>query len=265
MKVIESKTKFNDFYTIPLNDFHIGDKCFNSNSEEKLLGYIDWIKHTRNSNSILLGDLINCATIESPSSPFQQNMNLQDQIETVVNYLKPIKDKIIGAVSGNHEARLEPYCGYNPTISICDRLGIKYLGYDGIMILRLGCHGPRNSPRASFSSYCHHTTGGGSTVGGKINRVEMLRRIVCDADTYIGAHNHMLGCIHTGIFRINPTTSKVEWLRQMIIDSGGYLNYEDSYANQKQMPPTKLGSPRIHFIIKRNGKDEVHKDIHVSI
>lgn len=87
-----------------------------------------------------------------------------------------------------------------------------------------------------------------------------------------GAHNHMLGCVHTGIFRINQTTEKVEWLRQMIIDTGGYLNYEGSYANMKQLPPLKLGSPKIRMLVKRNTlrkdgkkKDIIKKDIHVSL
>jgi hypothetical protein len=268
MKVKAIKSDKNEIFLIPIGDLHIGEKAFDKESEEKLLGYIDWIKKNKNSYVFLMGDLINCATLNSASNPFQQNMNLQEQIENVVNYFKPIKSQIIGAITGNHEERLEKYCGYNPTISICDRLGIYYFGYDGIVIFRLGCHGWRSTPRASFSIYFHHTTGGGTTIGGKMNRVDRLRNIVCDADAYCGAHNHLLGCVHTGVFKINETTEKVEFLRQMIIDTGGYISYENSYANMKQLPPLKLGSPKIRLLIKRNekeGKDVVRKDIHVSL
>ena len=265
MKVKVVKTRKNELLLIPIGDLHIGDKAFNKESEVKLLSYIKWVKNNPNAYVLLLGDLINNATLESPSSPFQQNMNLQEQIDAVVNYFKPIKDRIVGAISGNHEQRLESYCGYNPTISICDRLGCYYFGYDGVVIFRLGCHGKRNSSRASFSFYMHHTTGGGSTIGGKINRADMLRRIICNCDGYLGAHNHMLGVVHTGIFKVNETTEKIEFLRQMVIDCGGYISYEDSYANQKQLPPLKLGSPKIRLLIKRDGKDNVHKDIHVSL
>lgn len=267
MKVRVIKSRFNELFLIPIGDLHVGDKAFNEESENKLLGYIKWVKNQNNAYVVLMGDLINDATLDSPSNPFQQNMNLNEQIETVVNYFKPIKNKIIGSITGNHCERLEKYCGYNPNISICDRLGIFYFGYDGIIIFRMGCHGKNGMkhPRASFTGYIHHSTGGGATVGGKMNRVEMLRRVVCDADFYASGHNHMLGCVHTGIFKINPTTEKVEWLRQMIVDTGGYLNYEDSYANMKQLPPVKLGSPKIRLFIKRDGKDNVHKDIHVSL
>ena len=170
--------------------------------------------------------------------------------------------------AGNHEQRLEKYSGYDPTIGLCERLGIYYFGYDGIVIFRLGCHNGKakdRSPRASFTGYFHHTTGGGGTIGGKMNRVEKLRDVLVDADFYCGAHNHMLGVVHSGVFRINETTEQVEFVRQMIIDCGGYISYEGSYANMKQLPPLKLGSPKIRMLIKRGSKDEVHKDIHVSL
>lgn len=268
MKVKVVKSRFNELFLIPMGDLHVGEKGFNKESEDKVKSYVEWVKKKPNCFIILMGDLINNATLDSPSSPFQQNMTLQEQIDKVVEYFKPIKHKIIGAITGNHENRLEDYAGYNPTISICDKLGIYYFGYDGIIIFRMGCHGKYGlrHPRASFSIYFHHTTGGsGITIGGKLNRDDLLRRIVCNCDAYLGGHNHMLGVVHTGIFKVNETAGKLEFLRQMVVDCGGYLNYEDSYANKKQLTPSKLGSPKIRFFIKRNGKDEVHKDIHVSI
>jgi len=272
MKIQVLKTNRNHIYVVPLGDLHVGSLHFTKKSEEKLRGYVKWIKNTPGAYTVLMGDLINCATLGSPSNPFEQNMDLSEQIETVVELLKPIKHKILGAISGNHESRLEGYAGYNPTISICDRLGVYYLGYDGVIIFRLGCHsskkGKQRNPRATFSGYFHHTTGGGSTIGGKINRVDKLRDIVVDADFYCGAHNHLLGCVHTAVRRINPTKGTVDELRQMIIDTGGYLSYDGSYANKKQLPPLKLGSPRIRLAVKRkksNGKEIVTKDIHVSL
>jgi hypothetical protein len=268
MNVKSIKTRFNEVFLIPMGDLHIGDKSFNSESERKLQGYIDWVKEKPNAFVFLMGDILNDATVDSASSPFQQNMDLKEQIDYATKLFRPIKHKIIGAISGNHEQRLEKYSGYNPTIALCDRLGIFYYGYDGIVIFRLGCHNGKckdKSPRASFVGYFHHTTGGGATVGGKMNRVEKLRDVIVDADFYCGAHNHMLGCVHSGIFRINETTEQVEFIRQMLIDCGGYLNYDGSYANMKMLPPVKLGSPKIRMLIKRSGKDEVKKDIHVSL
>jgi hypothetical protein len=267
MQSREFKFKFNEIFLYPIGDIHIGEKCFDAESRDKLQGYVNFIKRTPNAYAFLMGDLVNCATLDSPGGPFAQDMDLNKQIHEVVRILEPIKGKILGAISGNHEERLEKYNGYNPTISVCDQLGIYYFGYSGVIFLRLGCKG-NHSPRATFVGYLHHTTGGGGTIGGKMNRVDKLRDVMEGCDFLCGAHNHMLGCAHVCIKRANPTLGKIETIRQMLVDTGGYLNYNDSYAEMKQLPPVKIGSPRLHLIIKRNKKDNkdvIHKDIHVSI
>jgi hypothetical protein len=219
-----------------------------------------------------MGDLINCATIDSPSSPFQQNLTLSEQIEEVVKLLSPIKNKILGAIDGNHEQRLIRYSGYSPTISICDRLGISYMGSSGIVICRLGCRkASMKSPRESFVGYFHHTTGGGRTIGGKMNRVAMLRDILPNADFYCGGHNHMLGVTHNVTQMINSTTGQVDIMKQMFIDCGGYLEWKGSYAETMMLQPLKIGSPRVHLIVKRKrdgisrNHQVTYKDVHVSL
>jgi len=46
--------------------------------------------------------------------------------------------------------------------------------------------------------------------------------------------------------------------RQIIVSCGSFLDWDESYAEQKQMPPSKLGSPRIRL-------DGTTNDIHVSL
>jgi DNA polymerase II small subunit/DNA polymerase delta subunit B len=268
MKIKEFKTTYNDIYVIPISDVHLGDKGFTKECEKKLKGYINWVKTTPNAFVILNGDLVNCATRLSKSSPFDQNMDLAEQIEGIVELLKPIKNKILGAINGNHENRLSDYTGYSPTISICERLGIDYLGDSATYILRLGCRKKLNSPRLSFTIYSHHTTGGGNSIGSKINRIASMREIVANADVFVGSHNHMLGAIHGVTQIINETTSKLETVRQMIVDTGGYLDWNNTYAERNMLAPLRIGSPRIHLIVKRNsksGNEIISKDVHISI
>jgi hypothetical protein len=265
MKIKEYKTKFNDIYVIVISDCHIGDKGFNKNSEKKLLGYINWVKKTKNAFVVLNGDILNVATRESKSSPFEQNMDLSEQIDKAVKLFSPIREQIVGAIDGNHENRISDFTGYSPTISICERLGISYLGDSAIYVFRLGCHGKNQAPRSSFTMYAHHTTGGGRSIGTKMNRVAMLRDIVANCDVYCGSHNHMLGVVHGVTQIVNSTTGKVETVRQLLVDSGGYLDWNDSYAERGMLAPLRIGSPRIHFIIKRGAKDEIKKDVHISI
>lgn len=265
---------FRDIYLLPIGDCHIGDKAFNKESEIKLKGYIKWVKETKNARVFLMGDILNCATRVSKTSPFEQNMTLKEQIDYATRLFNPIKDKILGAIDGNHELRLSDYSGYSPTITLCERLNIPYFGDSAVLLFGLGCRKKSvKSPRATFCGYFHHTTGGGSTIGSKINAPDKLRNIVCNGDFYCGSHNHMLGCVHSMVYKINESSGSIEELRQMIVDCGGYLNYSDSYAEAKMLQPLRIGSPRIHLFIKNikkrdKGKmilDCIKKDIHVSV
>ena len=228
------------------------------------MGYIKHIQSNPNAYCFLMGDLINCANIGSKSSVFKQDMDLNDQIKECVKLLNPIKHKILGAITGNHEQRLEHYTGYNTTISICDKLGIHYFGYSGLVIFRLGCHsGKGKNPRGSFTGYFHHTTGGGGTIGGKINRPSKLREVVTNCDFYCGAHNHLLSCAHTIIKKVNETTEVIEDLRQMVVTTGGYLQFDNSYVEEKMLPPLKIGSPRIHIFVKQGTNGQKNTNSHL--
>jgi hypothetical protein len=248
-----------------IGDIHIGDKAFTDESLKKLKGYIDYIKTHSNAYCFLMGDIINCATMDSKSSPFAQNMTVDEQIKMAVKLFEPIKKKCLGGISGNHELRLERYCGYSPMITICDRLGIPYMGNLAIVIFRMCCHGPRDVSRTSFTGCFSHTTGGGNTTGGKINRPEELKKIVGNCDFYAGAHNHSLITSHGIVFKVNETTEKIEQLRQIVVTTGGYLQFDGSYVEEKMLKPLKIGSPKISLITKQHNHNECHKDIHVSL
>jgi len=276
MKTCEFRTKYNDIYIIPFSDIHIGDKGFTKKSENKLKGYIKWVKETPNAFAVLNGDILNVATQSSKSSVFDQDMTLQEQIDKAGRLFSPIRDKILGAIDGNHEQRLSVFSGYSPTISICEKLKIPYFNYSVVYFLRLGLRTINkakntHSTRATFTMYAHHTTGGGGSTGSKINRVTKLSEIIPNADCYIGSHNHALIASHEMTMIANQTTGKVDAIRQMFVDTGSYLDWDDGYAEMKQLSPAKLGSPKIHFITKqyrgegRTTCNLVKKDIHVSI
>ena len=269
MKVKSYKFKNNDIYIVPMGDLHIGDRCFTKRSEALVQEKIDWVKHTPNAYIFLMGDLINCATLSSPSNPLKQDMDLGNQIRKCVSLFRGVADKILGAIDGNHELRLDRFSGYSPTISICEQLGIHYFKNSAAVLFRLGCkktnrRGELNSPRATFSGYFHHSTGGGSTPGGRLNRADKLRSIVTNVDFYCAAHNHSLSTANNIIFRVNETTEKIEEIRQAILTTGGFLEYSESYAEEKMLTPLKMGCPIIHLKVIQ-GSTETRKEVEVKI
>jgi len=250
VKYFEKKIKSNKAYLIPLGDIHIGDKMCNY---ALLKDHIDWVKSEPDAYVLGMGDWLNVATRSSKSSPFQQDLTLQEQITKCAEIFEPIKHKILGMIQGNHENRLEKECGFDPLCTVALALNIPYFKYSVVGCLVVGDKRP-----IGYTFYAHHSTGGGSTVGAKLNRIDKLRGIVSNCDMYLGGHNHQLGIIPVITKTVDVIHKKVIDKRQLLVDCGSFLGWEDGYAEQMMLQPAKLGCPRIRL----NGDK---RDIHASI
>lgn len=258
MKSIVTEIKDSEAYVLVIGDLHIGDKAFGKESKRILKENIKFVQEHDNCRVILNGDLLNTATRSSKTSPFEQDMTLEDQITTVCEYLMPIKDKIIGAVCGNHEHRMTDVVGYDPTLAILWKLGVDsekvYCKYTGIAKIRVGkrARSDRNTlDGETYTLVFSHTTGGGKAVGSKLNRIaNMQDSTVANADIYCGSHNHSLSTARVARNEYNPYNDTITTRCQTLVSCGGYLEWNDSYAEAMQLEPMQLGSP----IIRLDGK-----------
>ena len=258
MKVLSCSIPENEMFIVPIGDIHCGDKGFTKESRKKLQDQIDWVKATPNARIFLNGDLLNASTRISKTSPYDQNMDLTEQKDLCVAIFGQVKDQILGAISGNHEQRLEDFCGDNPLREVCYRLDIPYCGYTAIIDFKVGWREDLKKNLIQYTGLFHHTTGGGQTVGSKLNRVEKLRSICRNADFFCGSHNHMLGAVPTIAPEYNSQAKKVSNRVQLLVDCGGYLKWDNSYAEQKGLEPVKMGSPVVRL-------DGTKKDMYISL
>jgi len=176
--------------------------------------------------------------------------------------IEPIRTQIIGAISGNHEERLERYANFNPLQTFCDMNGIEYAGYSAVLRFRIGTHHVKGKihPAVEYIFYAHHTTGGGNTPGGKLNRIAKLREVFEGADALIGGHNHakVFGQPEVAYLSKNGRgEATLQYKKLDLIDSGSFLLYDGSYAEKDMMAPFTTGAPRIRM-------DGSRKDLHVS-
>ena len=249
-------------YILPIGDLHFADKAFRTQSYKKLHGYIDWVKDNPNARVVLGGDLFNVATRISKTSPFEQRMDMNEEMKEVVSLLMPIKSQIVGAIDGNHENRAKDFMGLSLIEILCGKLDIAYMGISGVINFKVGKRNisfrQKNPWRQNYFIYFHHTTGGGATIGGGLNRVEKLGNIIEGIDCYCGFHNHKLSMSKSIIFRPSQSSKKIEERVITHLTCGGYLQYEDSYAEKGMLRPTKLGSPRIRL-------DSQKHDVHINI
>jgi len=255
MRYGECRIRADYGYVLPISDCHIGDAAFEDYGYSKLCENIEWVESEPNARVFLNGDILNVATRSSASSPMFQTRNLQGQVDLAVKLFKRIAEqkKIVGAIDGNHEDRLKDFVGYSPLSSLCHILDIPYYQYSAVISYMVG-----KGKGIAYTMYHHHTSGGGATPGGKMNRVDKLRQLVCNCDCYIGSHNHQLGVIPVTTRVVDVIHKKITIQRQLLIDSGSYLGWDDSYAEAKMFPPVKIGSPRIRIDGKR-------RDTHVSV
>lgn len=126
-----------------------------------------------------------------PNAAYDNNYSPLKQIEKAVELLKPIKDKILAVVSGNHEARSEKAVNMNPLYLICSELGIqdKYRNNLAIAKIQVGskCNNEGISKRQTYTLLIHHGKGSSETAIKKdhdfINSFE-------GADCIITGHTH---------------------------------------------------------------------------
>ena len=108
----------------PICDVHLGALEHNKEEWEK---FVNKIQSEPNSYIILVGDLINNATRSSVSNVFDDIMRPMEQKDKMVQYLEPLKDRIICGVPGNHERRSGKDADNDPMYDIMCKLGLEEL------------------------------------------------------------------------------------------------------------------------------------------
>ena len=204
-----------------------------------------------------MGDLLDVATRASATPPFDSSSS---EYMELVDIFEPFKDLIIGSITGNHEARIRNYAGFDPNELFCRTLNITYCRWSAIINLKVGRKTedarPGRTPtwRQTYHLYAHHSKGGGGSIGNALNRAVKMRDLVEGCDAYLIGHNHQMA---TASDEITIPSGKKR--RRTYVCCGSYVSWDNSYAEEFGYPPSKLGSPRIMLA---GGN---RKDVHVSL
>ena len=173
---------------VVLADIHIGDPLFN---KKEFLKARDYIRDTENCFCILNGDLINNATKNSVSDIYCEELKPMEQINILLDYLEPIRDKIIAATSGNHELRSYKESGIDIMAIVMKQLGIldRYADEAYYIFLYFGDKYRGRTAPMCYTIYGTHGSGGGASSGAKMNKLIKLAD-TCYADLYVMNHLH---------------------------------------------------------------------------
>ena len=186
-----------------------------------------------------LGDLIENATKDSVGSGvYEQESIAQEQMEEAVELYRPIAHLLHGMHPGNHELRTMNKGGVNLTRIMAKMLDVPYAGLGAVHYIMVG--------NQRYIGYSHHGGSGATTIGGKVNSLLRMEKIV-DANFYIQGHTHDTIYQARQFLELNKRSKCLEEKTRHFINNGAYLDYWGSYGQVKAYSPGTKGNAQITF------------------
>lgn len=256
MKIIKHDlgNKYQKIEVVNMGDLHIGDIGF----DEKLLDKeIAKILDTPNRYVVLNGDLINNAIRHSVSDIYTEDLNPQDQLETLIRKFEPIKDKILGISQGNHEFRTYKETGIDIAKLFATTLGLRKI-YDpdgALLFISFGKNKYRDAVRHVSTLYFTH-------IGGTKAKILAMADVV-DADIYFRGHYHNVDVRKLDIFRSDKRYKTINKETKTFVQNGACLKY-GGYSQMKGFAPGSSVFPVVSIEIVSEGNKE-YLDITVSL
>lgn len=226
----------NTFQLVVLGDMHIGDELCDM---DLIKDTIEYIRKTKDCYCILNGDLINNALKSSKSDSYKEQMTIEEEQDTLIELLTPIKDKILVMASGNHEARTSLLAGINPLRAVALALGIKDKLVDNSYLLNLEfgtAYGVKNQVNKYVVFGIHGGSGGGRRAGATANALQDMALVRPDMDLYIHSHTHTVINYSDLIFLYDRKNKKTKEHQRTYYNANAFLKY-GGYAEQKGYKP----------------------------
>lgn len=245
MKIIKKDLSDNikKITIIPISDVHIGDKAADIKAFKEVL---ERIKNEPNTYTILNGDLCNVALKNSKSDIYSEDLTPMEQVLQIINFLEPIKDKILVMSNGNHEERITKDTSIDVLYLVAKQLRIEQVYSPSWWYLYLSFGKSNKGRPILYTISGFHGYGGGTTTGGKANKVKKMSQVVL-ADCYIMSHVHEP--INTkGIMFIPDYQHKSIVKKEMYYCiSNAFVEYQGSYAERMGLPPSNTGINEIEL------------------
>lgn len=266
----------------PLSDIHVGTIF---HDKVKFRECVERIKNDPNRYTILMGDNFD-ATL--PDHKFFDSKTidpelpeLEDQFQYLINLLLPIRHKILGVLTGNHDERLRQK-HFNDFVSRLVRelnmeypeardvpdlnkgglrivsedgqdlpYKIRYLGYSSFLRLifmrQFGTENEHND--SAFDMFLHHGFYSGRRLGGNLNNLEDMARDF-SADVYLTGHTHQIVMDKKVKMCMDKNGNLGEVTKVFAVCGSFYKGYCPdviSYAEVKGMSPQRCGTITVSF------------------
>lgn len=183
--------------------------------------------------------LAECASATSVGAGWvEQNINPQAQLEGLAEVLQPIAGQVLVLLDGNHEWRIWKSSGIMFSKVLARLLGVKYGGYSCFIKLKV-----------QKQNYIIHAQHGSSNAWYPHTKLTAAMRTAqhTDADCYLYAHTHELLSLKVPRRHFDLRSRTVKRDKKYFVLTGSFLDYENSYAQRKNMYPTQTGVAKLKF------------------
>lgn len=238
-----------DLKIIPISDVHLGAP---EHMQRKWELFCQEVLRSPTTYITLGGDLINNATRSSVSNIFEETMRPSEQKKVMAKMLEPLRDRILCAVSGNHERRSLKDADDDPTYDIMCKLDIEHLYRENIAFLKIQMGRPEGAGQKNptYSLVVTHGGGGGIFTGAAVNRNERFGYVLDGADCLIVGHTHKPFVTQPSKIKIDPFNNKVSFRPFKVVSSTSWLEY-GGYAAQKMLLPSSHAAQTITLCGKK--------------
>lgn len=246
-----------DITIYPISDVHLGSLEHNAAEWNE---FVRKITSEPNSYVILAGDLMNNATRSSVSNIFDDVLRPREQKDRLVKMLTPLKDKILCAVSGNHERRSIKDVDDDPMYDIMCKLDLEDIYRQNVAFLKIALASSNGKYRNgnTYTLAVTHGAGGGVLSGGTINRNERFAYAIDNLDCLIVGHTHKGMVSKPAKIVIDPRNDVVQIKPFTVVSTQSWLSY-GGYAAQKMLIPSANASvdngQKLVLSSKRNKKN----------
>lgn len=237
-----------DITIYPISDVHLG-AAEHMTREWEL--FCQRVVSEPNSYLVLGGDLINNGTRNSVSNIFEETMRPREQKKIMVTMLEPLRDKILCAVSGNHERRNRDVDN-DITYDIMCKLDLEWVYRENIAFVKIQMGKPRGDGKKNptYILTVTHGSGGGILTGGAVNRNERFGYVLDGSDALIVGHTHKPYVTQPAKLKIDAQNNRVSIKPFKVVSMTSWLGY-GGYAAQKMLLPTSHAPQTIKLCGRR--------------
>lgn len=233
----------NDIHIIPISDVHLGAA---EHMQRKWELFCQEILDRPNTFITLGGDLINNATKSSVSNIFEETMRPSEQKKIMAKMLEPLRDRILCAVSGNHERRSLKDADDDPTYDIMCKLDLEHLYRENMAFVKIqmGDVKRNREKNPTYLLTVTHGAGGGIYTGGSVNRNERFGYVIDGVDCLIVGHTHKPFVTQPSKIFVDTHNNKISFKPFKVISSTAWLDF-GGYAAQKMLLPSSHAAQTI--------------------